>query len=61
MRAARAALTAHTMKAVLKPVFAPVSIPVAATVERAATPTDPPTSWKVLTMPEASPASWRET
>ncbi len=44
------------MKASVKPPTDPASIP-AATVETTATPIEPPTSWKVLTTPEASPAS----
>ncbi|MFY7626895.1 hypothetical protein [Streptomyces soliscabiei] len=36
-------------------------MPEAATVETTATPMEPPTSWKVLTTPEASPASWFST
>jgi hypothetical protein len=33
-------------------------MPEAATVETTATPIEPPTSWQVLTTPEARPASW---
>ncbi|MER5214344.1 hypothetical protein ABT063_28185 [Streptomyces sp. NPDC002838] len=46
------------MKASLKPPTEPDSMPEAATVETTATPVEPPTSWKVLTTPDARPASF---
>ncbi|CAM5299229.1 hypothetical protein SALBM311S_11165 [Streptomyces alboniger] len=52
-----AAATALRVKASVKPSAAPCSMPDAATVDNAATPIEPPTSWKVLTTPEASPDS----